>query len=813
MIVARTAVLWTATMLAAGLMAEDVNLEISGTLRCLFGGRITAEGLINYDNWNAYTQPAPSASNSAEYVLSSRGNVFAVGRWTLGSDGAGGVTATNTFTMMRDVVSQAAGTRIYLPFDAFRGAAWRTDTGKSGVFPTNSLRRGLFTGCDVKRVAFATKGGEEITFAFPAKYFVHISNDAAWCDAFSLRLQSPRELKANDSIVNAFTISVKDRALSFTTNCQTYMVEGDGWVPIKMLKGVCPGGATDFSGWHVQDAPAGKYGWLRRAGEHFEFEGRPAGERVKFYGVNLVNSCCWPEKRQADEIVGRLVRSGYNTVRLHHFECDGGITSGTGDSTGTTLNSEKMDRMDYLVAKCIEAGIYVTIDLYSYRPISPEVRAEMWKSLGRMAPGKPAFQEAKMLIHLSDAGFENWKTYAGNLLNPVNPYTGRAYKDEPGMPLICLVNEGAPERSWFVGRKATDKDCMGVEERSLARMLGFVRSLGVKALVTDMNNAPHLPWKAAVREKWLDYFDNHFYVDHPQWMGARLRLPFRIGNIDILECPEGESYADRAAAVRLPAMPYTITEWNFSGPGEFRYQGGLYTAALAVQGRWDGLWRFTYAHGIKNLFDASKSASASFDVMLDPVQQASERALVALYLRGDAEGIEAFSKIDRVAKTMTVDTPRTQGGFARVGGCFATSGMNVRLDGANAAVWATSVDGNPLAESGRILLTHLTDVQNTGVQWGDPDHRIVLKRGGLPMLARKGTAEVSLKVMPGEWKLYALGTDGGRRYEVPTVFADGRIRVLAYTACDVANATFLYELVKEAVEIQGTGPVEIQSRR
>ena len=108
MIVARTAVLWTATMLAAGLMAEDVKLEISGTLRCLFGGRITAEGLINYDNWNAYTRSAPSASNRAEYVLSSRGNVFAVGRWMLGSDGAGGVTATNTFTMMRDVVSQAA---------------------------------------------------------------------------------------------------------------------------------------------------------------------------------------------------------------------------------------------------------------------------------------------------------------------------------------------------------------------------------------------------------------------------------------------------------------------------------------------------------------------------------------------------------------------------------------------------------------------------------------------------------------------------------------------------------------------------------
>ena len=339
---------------------------------------------------------------------------------------------------------------------------------------------------------------------------------------------------------------------------------------------------------------------------------------------------------------------------------------------------------------------------------------------------------------------------------------------------------------------------MDVEERSLARMIGFVRSLGAKALITDMNNGPHPPEKMAVREKWLDYFDNHFYIDHPQWLGVRLHLPFRTRNLDILDYPEGVgmSGADRAAAVRLPTMPYTITEWNFSGPGAFRYQGGLYTAALAVQGQWDGLWRFTYAHGIQNLFDTSKAASGSFDVMLDPLQQASERALVALYLRGDAADGENVAKIDRAAKTMSVDTPRTQGGFARVGGGFATSGMDVRLDGAHGAVWATAVDGKPLAESSRILVTHLTEVQNTGVQWADPEHQVVLKRGGLPMRARAGAADVSLKVAPGPWKAYALGTDGARRGEVPVSFAEGRLRLAAHTARDPQNATLLYELAR-----------------
>ena len=800
-----------AAICAGQVRAEDVTLERSGFVRCAFGGGITVGGLINYANWSNSAQPVYSVSNTTGYVLGSRGETFAEGRWTLGGDGAGGVTATNAFTLVKDVKAQAAGTRVYLPFTTFKGAAWRTDTGKSGVFPMNDKRQGLFTGRDVKRVTLVTTGGEEICFSFPKKRFVHLSNDAAWCAAFSLRLQPACELKAGDRIEDVFTVSVKGCTLTYTTDFKTYTVGGADWVPVKMLKGVQPGGATDFSGWRLQDAPAGKYGWLRRAGGHFEFEGRPAGERVKFYGVNLVGSCCWPEKGQADAIVARLVRSGYNTVRLHHFECEGGIASGMGDPNGTTLNPKTLDRMDYLVAKCIEAGIYVTIDLYSYRTASPAVRAGIWRKLGRTPPTIPAFQEMKMLIHLSDDGFENWKAYAGNLLNHVNPYTGRAYKDEPGLPLICLINEGAPARSWLGDRQTTEKDCMDVEEKSLARMIGFVRSLGAKALLTDMNNGPHPPEKMAVREKWLDYFDNHFYIDHPKWLGTRLHLPFRISNMDIFDYPGGPavsckgvgalatpgmSNADRAAVMRIPTMPYTITEWNFSGPGEFRWQGGLYTAALAVQGKWDGLWRFTYAHGIQNLFDTSKAASASFDVLLDPIQQATERALVSLYLRGDAADGEDVAKVDRAAKAMTVDTPRTQGGFARAGATFATSGLRVRLAGAHGAVWATSVDGKPLAESKRILLTHLTDVQNTGVQWADAEHRILLKRGRLPMIARKGTAEVSLTVAPGAWKAYALGTDGTRRAEVPVGRKDGSLALTADTARDPANATLLYELVR-----------------
>ena len=150
--VKKTIAVLVAVALGAAACAEDVTLERSGFVRCAFGGGITVGGLVNYANWSNSAQPVFSVSNKTGYVLGSRGETFAEGRWTLGADGAGGVTATNAFTMTRDVKAQAAGTRVYLPFTAFKGAAWRTDTGKSGVFPTNDLRKGLFTGRDVRRV-------------------------------------------------------------------------------------------------------------------------------------------------------------------------------------------------------------------------------------------------------------------------------------------------------------------------------------------------------------------------------------------------------------------------------------------------------------------------------------------------------------------------------------------------------------------------------------------------------------------------------------------------------------------------------------
>ena len=100
-----------------------------------------------------------------------------------------------------------------------------------------------------------------------------------------------------------------------------------------------------------------------------------------------------------------------------------------------------MDRLDYLLAKFYEKGVYVTTDLFTCRPVA-------WRAIGIDRDGRVDQQVYKNLIPVHEGAYQNWATFAKNLLTHMNPYTGRAYKDEPGLPLISLINEGHLTWCW-----------------------------------------------------------------------------------------------------------------------------------------------------------------------------------------------------------------------------------------------------------------------------------------------------------------------------------------------------------------------------
>ena len=144
-----------------------------------------------------------------------------------------------------------------------------------------------------------------------------------------------------------------------------------------------------------------------------------------------------------------------------------------------------------------------------------------------------------------------------------------------------------------------------------------------------------------------------------------------------------------------------------------------------------------------------------------------------------------------------VATPRTCGLLSE-GGRVEAGALAADVKETPAAVWAIALDGLPLAETRRVLLVHATNVESTGIRTLDlPSSLTVFDHGRLPFLMRRGTADVSLAVSRGAWKVYALSPGGRRRRGVPYRFDDfGRMRLLCDTAVEPSCATFAYELVR-----------------
>ena len=799
------------------------------------------------------------------------------------------VTATSEL----DQNPEATVLSLVMPCDKYAGGSWTDASGKKHSLPKEfSDAKMCLYSATAKSISFAAEGGAEpFTLTFPAPVPLMIQDDRKWVQSFTLRISTGagRAFRKGDQRTFTCILSAPE-GVNVTIDQPVVVKRGPDWIPLDYRKNIEAGSALDFSNMGLQDAPAGKYGWLRNANGHFEFEGKP-GVHQRFYGVNLCFTASFPDQALADELVTRLVRLGYNTVRIHHYENWDGVIKGSKDRL--TFNEEWTKRLDYLLYRAMEKGIYVTTDLFTSRPV-------MWRDVGIDRDGQVPQQVYKNLIGVHEPAFENWKTFSRNLLTHVNPYTGRAYKDEPGLPLISLINEGhltwcwdaikseapmkAAWKKWLDAKRAADPAfakgvsddaekvpawnsaaliafMADVEGDLSRRQRAFLRSLGVKALLTSQNCGGHYTPLMAMREERYDYVDDHFYVDHPQFLMRPWSLPSKCPNANPVFSTSLPPVA--CAYTRMPSKPFCITEWNFSGPGMFRGVGGIMTGAMGALQDWDGLWRFAYSHNEDGLRDR-KGFPGYFDVAGDPLGQASDRASVCLFLRGDMApladrlalkvtpdtfmpkngqptgivpkwrnaawqtqvgtavapppaGVKTFNLGEQLAKetapvplspnsaiafdrevgSFCIDTPRTAGGFTPKG---ALSAGPVAFDVGDVAatVWASSLDGKPIAQSARLLVSHLTDVQGDGNIYADKAKTTLLKWGSYPPVVRNGSAKVALALAdPGAYEVWGLDTAGKRLDRIPATARDGKLAFTA-TVKGSAGARMLYEVVRVA---------------
>ena len=354
------------------------------------------------------------------------------------------------------------------------------------------------------------------------------------------------------------------------------------------------------------------------------------------------------------------------------------------------------------------------------------------------------------------------------------------------MPLYSLVNEGNSR-----------KELTLENERDFARrMNAWVRgTMKSRILLTNMNNYAYPEEFDDVRANEYDYADEHFYVDHPHFIEKRWQLPSELRNVNPLKRDRhGLSYALANRRRMGKAIPFVITEYNYTSPGAYRSLGGLDVGALASQTDIDGLWRFAWSHGIKGVY--GPKAMTYFDMSGDPLSLAGERAALCLFLRGDLNAGDTDAiKIDRADGSLKVATDRTCGGFAE-SGSFRAGCLEVGIRDAPATVWASSLDAKPLVASSRILLCHLTDAQNSGVAFADASRTVLLRWGAMPHLMRRGKADIGISLAQGEWTVYALDCAGNRRCVVPSAWRGSRLEFCADVSIDPSDATMNYELIR-----------------
>jgi hypothetical protein len=419
------------------------------------------------------------------------------------------------------------------------------------------------------------------------------------------------------------------------------ITDGLRWRPTAVPWEVEAGSALDLSAMTTAPLP----GRLVMRGPHFVLESQPEVP-VRLLGANLCFTANYPEHPVAERMAAAFRAMGHNSVRIHHF--DGALVPKDGD--GSTLDADAIDRLDYLVACCKKAGLWITTDVYVSRSIPKGAIPEL--------PDQKFGQEFKALIPLLPSALENWKRFATTFLTHKNPYTGMTWAEDPALVTLSLVNEDnlhacvnrnpvvqklyderfaaylatrpADEQTGEARAQARARWLLGLQTAAYDAMRAHIRSLGVQAPTTSANMQQDW-WSLALRDNF-DFVDNHAYHDHPSFPVKQWSLPYGQNQRSAVETLLGTPA--RLAQSRRLDRPFTVTELNYCAPNHRRSEYAAGVAAVAGLQGWDGVWRFAFSHQIKAIEDDG-AAMTGFDLVRDPIALLGERAMALLYRRGD----------------------------------------------------------------------------------------------------------------------------------------------------------------------------------
>lgn len=421
------------------------------------------------------------------------------------------------------------------------------------------------------------------------------------------------------------------------------------------------------------DTPAGKHGFVRIRDGHLA---RGDGTRLRLWGVHLTDwsrgSVLLPPKEDTPMWAATLARYGINCVRLHFLDLDAprGIIAAGPDSR--SFDAQQLDRLDFLVAELKKRGIYVDLNLN----VGRSYRA------GDSVPDHERIRWAKGMTLYDPRLITLQREYARQILSHVNPYTGKAYRDEPAVAIVEILNENgvyvgfaaptpyyddeltAQYNAW-AARNLTPaeiarlREITGVvapapiprlkgpevatapKERYLAESRFFVDlessfyvgmatwlrdSVGVRVPITGTADHGHssssFPMLVSLAK--LDVVDGHVYWQHP---GSPPPVNTPMVNDPL------HSTVVQLSRTAVAGKPYTVSEFNHPFPNDWAAEGIPILAAYGAFQDWDAIIVYTFEPKRDPAW--RPYVGDPFDISLDPVRMTQMATGALGFLRGD----------------------------------------------------------------------------------------------------------------------------------------------------------------------------------
>lgn len=419
----------------------------------------------------------------------------------------------------------------------------------------------------------------------------------------------------------------------------------------------------DISPFFADEVPAGKYGFLKDSNGHFEFSN---GKAARFWGVLINSAACFPEHKDADKVARRLAKFGINMVRLHQFDAQWATPNIFQYAKGSLLASTRkldpvsLDRFDYLISALEKEGIYIFMDLLVYRTFK---EGDGLENVYDLAPNG-----AKPYSIFDDDLRKLQQEYAHDLLTHVNPYTGKALVDDPGMAMVAITNENdmfnqpfpvtaEPYRSRLLEKfrvwaqknmpglvipddyvfdfrkKEPDETILrfyhDIQKDYCDQMYAYLRSIGVKIPIAGNTWSRGLTLPSALRD--MDFTCSNVYWD--LWGDE--------GHNKDLCAERKEVFGMVPAKIRLAGKPLVISEWDMVWPNEWRAEAPLFVASMASFQEWSGTTLHTYryrstpANCMGGTVLGGISYRRNFETFMDPAKFGLFYAAAMMFRRGD----------------------------------------------------------------------------------------------------------------------------------------------------------------------------------